>query len=157
MAGIEPASFSFLVGLLRAQIEKNCRPRMTPISLPQAYPKKLSSGRPWAKRPKQVSLFVAQIHSMRPRVAERCLLIKRQGRVVTRRLFYVSGSFTWLRRPRLASPTSTTKVEACHPRMVIQSINSTALEATLYRLRAPASSLAISLLASRWAIAERLS
>src|SRR5271166_1612962 len=27
----------------------------------------------------------------------------------------VSGSLTWLRRPRLASPTSTTGVEACHP------------------------------------------
>src|SRR6185312_10833375 len=25
------------------------------------------------------------------------------------------GSLTWLRRPRLASPKSTTEVEACHP------------------------------------------
>ncbi len=38
VAGIEPASFSFSVGLLRAQIEKNCRPQMNSIDHRAAYP-----------------------------------------------------------------------------------------------------------------------
>ena len=34
------------------------------------------------------------------------------------RLFFVSGSLAWLRRPRLASFTSTTDVETIHPLVV---------------------------------------
>ncbi len=124
VAGIEPASFSFSVGILRAQIEMLCRPWTLSIGRPVAYPNLKSFNCLWDRQSKQVPLVVAQACSVELRTAERCLLFKRQGRVVARRLFYVSGSFTWLRRPRLASPTSTTKVEACHPRGLFACIHS---------------------------------
>gem|GEM_PF-7056879 len=43
------------------------------------------------------------------------LLPKQQAQAEAWRLFIVSGSLTWLRRPRLASFTSTTHVETNHP------------------------------------------
>src|SRR5271170_3118713 len=43
------------------------------------------------------------------------LLPKQQTQAEAWRLFFVSGSLTWLRRPRLASFTSTTHVETNHP------------------------------------------
>ena len=147
VAGIEPASFSFSVGILRAQIEKICRPWTPSISRPVAYPNLKSFDCLWDRQSKQVPLVVAQACSVELRTAERCLLFKRQGRVVARRLFYVSGSFTWLRRPRLASPTSTTKVEACHPHGLVAYIHSSDPNGVVAYdlLRALASSLSVSL------------
>jgi hypothetical protein len=43
------------------------------------------------------------------------LLPKQQAQAEAWRLFIFSGSFTWFRRPRLASFTSTTNVETIHP------------------------------------------
>jgi hypothetical protein len=43
------------------------------------------------------------------------LLPKQQAQAKAWRLFIVSGSLTWFRRPRLASFTSTTIVETIHP------------------------------------------
>ncbi len=43
------------------------------------------------------------------------LLPRQQAQAEAWRLFIVSGSLTWLRRPRLASYTSTTNVETIHP------------------------------------------
>ena len=47
--------------------------------------------------------------------SRRMLLPKQQTQAEAWRLFIVSGSFTWLRRPRLASFTKTTAVESNHP------------------------------------------
>ncbi len=73
---------------------------------------------------------------------------------VTWRLCLCSGSLTWLRRPRLASPASTSEVEALHP------LVTTMLppEGQLYSPRRPrAIDRAISRSASRVAMAWRLS
>jgi hypothetical protein len=43
------------------------------------------------------------------------LLVRQPVRAEARRLFIGSGSLTWFRRPRLASPELTTEVEADHP------------------------------------------
>src|SRR5579875_2383433 len=43
------------------------------------------------------------------------LLIRQPVRAEARRLFMGSDSLTWIRRPRLASPGSTTEVETDHP------------------------------------------
>jgi len=43
------------------------------------------------------------------------LLPKQQAQAKAWRLFIVSGSLAWFRRPRLASFTSTTIVETIHP------------------------------------------
>src|SRR5579872_142347 len=53
------------------------------------------------------------------------LLIKQPVRAEARRLFIGSGSLTWFRRPRLASPESTTEVEAIHPRVKFQPLDPT--------------------------------
>src|ERR1700722_11163264 len=43
------------------------------------------------------------------------LLVRQPVRAEARRLFIGSGSLTWFRRPRLASPELTAEVEANHP------------------------------------------
>src|SRR5579875_2009308 len=43
------------------------------------------------------------------------LLVRQPLRAEARHLLLVSGSLTWFRRPRLASPESTNEVEASHP------------------------------------------
>jgi hypothetical protein len=50
------------------------------------------------------------------------LLPKQQAQAKAWRLFIVSGSLTWFRRPRLASFTSTTIVETIHPLVTSQPI-----------------------------------
>ena len=47
------------------------------------------------------------------------LLVRQPVRAEARRLFMVSGSLTWFRRPRLASPDLTTEVENDHPRVKV--------------------------------------
>src|SRR5579864_2023056 len=58
------------------------------------------------------------------------LLIKQPVRAEARRLFVGSGSLTWFRRPRLASPESTTEVEAKSPPCQVPTLRS-------YRTSAP--------------------
>src|SRR5580700_10359513 len=45
------------------------------------------------------------------------LLVRQPVRAEARRLFIGSGSLTWFRRPRLASPELTAEVEANHPQV----------------------------------------
>src|ERR1700722_3600439 len=62
------------------------------------------------------------------------LLVRQPVRAEARRLFIGSGSLTWFRRPRLASPVSTSEVEAIHPLVKVQPLQTTAdLRPSIYR------------------------
>ena len=117
VAGIEPASAGFSVGLLRAQSTGDCRERRCcrrrrrPVSdlvVPRA-PSARARGKPYFMMPVIWSVGLGPGGHRCPR---------QRARAEARRLFVCSGSLTWLRRPRLASPTSTTNVETIHPRVV---------------------------------------
>gem|GEM_PF-5343439 len=117
VAGIEPASAGFSVGLLRAQStgdcrgRRCCRRRRRPVSdlvVPRA-PSARARGKPYFMMPVIWSVGLGPGGHRCPR---------QRARAEARRLFVCSGSLTWLRRPRLASPTSTTNVETIHPRVV---------------------------------------
>ena len=116
VAGIEPASAGFSVGLLRAQStgdcrgRRCCRRRRRPVSdlvVPRA-PSAMVRGKPYFMMPVNWTVGLGPGGHRCPR---------QRARAEARRLFVCSGSLTWLRRPRLASPTSTTNVETIHPRV----------------------------------------
>jgi len=117
VAGIEPASAGFSVGLLRAQStgdcrgRRCCRRRRRPVSdlvVPRT-PSAPVRGKPYFMMPVSWSVGLGP-------GGHRCS--RQRAQAEAWRLFVCSGSFTWLRRPRLASPTSTTNVETIHPRVV---------------------------------------
>ncbi len=119
VAGIEPASFDDSTGLLRAHLVALCRaPRSPPaaarclsqLNFPGGPPA-LPLGEPYLMTPGPDPQGWGRTDG---------LFLRQPVRAEARHLFLFSGSLTWFLKPRLASPESTTEVEASHPHVKYQ-------------------------------------
>ncbi len=123
VAGIEPASFDASMSLLRAQSISDCREagghRQPPVSVADfgvpAASSASTAGKPCFMRARQ--LRRARIrrptrYLNQPKLNQAA---SASSSLETLAFVFGSGSLTWLRRPRLASLTSTAEVETDHP------------------------------------------
>ena len=114
VAGIEPASFDASTGLLRAQPAIRSRaPRSPPASA--RSPSRLNVPAGLSTRPAGKPYLMTPVPDPQGWGRTDGLLVRQPVRAEARRLFIGSGSLTWFRRPRLASPELTAEVEANHP------------------------------------------